>query len=136
MRTALGVAQPHTPPVELLSGGQTSAAQLGVIVQALDDAKAENVVSIDLKGKSSIGDFMIVASGRFDRHVGAIAEQVQQALKTAGAGHVHIEGLQTCDWVLIDTGDIIVHVFRPEVREFYNLEKMWLAERPGEPAAH
>ena len=75
---------------------------------------------------------MVIASGRSDRHVGAIADQLQKKLKERGARRVRVEGLKTCDWVLIDTGDIIVHVFRPEVREFYNLEKMWQAERPGD----
>ena len=89
-------------------------------------------VTIPLEGKSSIGDFMIIASGRSDRHVGAIADQIQTKLKEAGHARARVEGQDTCDWVLIDTGDIIVHVFRPEVREFYNLEKMWSAERPGD----
>ena len=82
-------------------------------------------MTIDIKKKSSIGDYMVIASGRSDRHVGAIADQIQRKLKDAGLGRVRIEGQPQCDWVLIDTGDIIVHVFRPEVREFYNLEKMW-----------
>lgn len=100
------------------------------IVNWLDEAKAEEVVSIPLEGKSALGDFMVVASGRNDRHVGAIAEQLREKLKARGEARVRVEGLNTCDWVLIDTGDIIVHVFRPEVREFYNLEKMWQAEIP------
>ena len=79
---------------------------------------------------------MVVASGRSDRHVGAIAEQIQRQLKDAGYGRVHIEGQPQCDWVLIDTGDIIIHVFRPEVRDFYNLEKMWSADRTLDPTAH
>jgi ribosome-associated protein len=102
----------------------------------LDDAKAENVVPIDIRGKSSIGDYMVIATGRSDRHVGAIAEQLQAKLRDAGHGRVRIEGRPQCDWVLIDAGDIIVHVFRPEVREFYNLEKMWSAERPADPTTH
>src|SRR5262249_30176258 len=89
---------------------------------------------IDIRGKSSIGDYMVIASGRSDRHVGAIAEQVQCKLKEAGHGRVRIEGRPQCDWVLLDAGDIIVHVFRPEVRAFYNLEKMWSAERPSDGA--
>ena len=97
---------------------------------------AEERVSIDIKDKSSIGDFMIVATGRSDRHVGAIADQVQQKLKEAGMTGVRVEGTQTCDWVVVDAGAIIIHVFRPEVREFYNIEKMWLAERPAEPPSH
>jgi len=119
-----------------LSERQKPAALLKEIVHWLDEAKAEEVVTIDLAGKSSIGDFMVIASGRSDRHVGAIAEQIQRKLKDKGLGRVRIEGLEACDWVLLDTGDIIVHVFRPEVREFYNLEKMWSAERPGEQIAH
>lgn len=102
----------------------------------LDEAKAEEIVSIDIKEKSSIGDYMIVATGRSDRHVGAIADQVLQKLKEAGMTGLRMEGQQTCDWVVVDAGAIIVHVFRPEVREFYNIEKMWQAERPPEPTSH
>lgn len=107
-----------------------SAALLADVVRWLDDAKAEEIVTIPLQGKSSLGDFMVVASGRNDRHVGAIAEQLREKLKARGEARVRVEGENACDWVLIDTGDIIVHVFRPEVREFYNLEKMWLAQIP------
>lgn len=109
----------------------TSASLLADIVHWLDEAKAEEIVDIPLEGKSSLGDFMVVASGRTDRHVGAIAEQVASKLKEAGLSGVRVEGLENCDWVLIDAGDIIVHVFRPEVREFYNLEKMWQAALPA-----
>jgi ribosome-associated protein len=77
---------------------------------------------------------MVIVTGRSDRHVGAIADQLQRKLKEKGLGRVRVEGLEACDWVLLDTGDIIVHIFRPEVREFYNLEKMWSAERPAEVA--
>ena len=113
-----------------------SEALLPHVTTWLDDAKAENVVVIDIRGKSSIGDYMVIASGRSDRHVGAIAEQVQRKLREAGKSRARIEGQPQCDWVLIDAGDIIVHVFRPEVREFYNLEKMWSAERPSDPTTH
>ena len=133
MRTALEGARRGAPHAELLSDGQKPAALLKDIVHWLDEAKAEEVVTIDLAGKSSIGDFMVVATGRSDRHVGAIAEQIGRKLKDQGLGRVRIEGMEACDWVLIDTGDIIVHVFRDEVRDFYNLEKMWSAERPVEP---
>ena len=133
MRTALEGARRGAPHAELLSDGQKPAALLKDIVHWLDEAKAEEVVTIDLAGKSSIGDFMVVATGRSDRHVGAIAEQIGRKLKEQGLGLVRIEGMEACDWVLIDTGDIIVHVFRDEVREFYNLEKMWSADRPVEP---
>jgi len=91
-------------------------------------------VVIDLKGKSSMADTMIVASGRSHRHVGAIADHVLRAIKEAGEGRARVEGLPHCDWVLIDAGDVIVHVFRPEVRQFYNLEKMWGGDRPAESA--
>ena len=133
MRTALEGSRRGAPHAELLSDGQKPAALLKDIVHWLDEAKAEEVVTIDLAGKSSIGDFMVVATGRSDRHVGAIAEQIGRKLKDLGLGRVRIEGMEACDWVLIDTGDIIVHVFRDEVREFYNLEKMWSADRPVEP---
>ena len=132
MRTALEGARTGAPHADLLSEGQKPAALLEKIVRWLDDAKAEKIVTIDLAGKSSIGDFMVVATGRSDRHVGAIAEQIGRKLKDLGLGRVRIEGLEACDWVLLDTGDIIVHVFRDEVREFYNREKMWSADRPGE----
>jgi ribosome-associated protein len=107
-----------------------SASLLAEIVNWLDDAKAEEIVSIPLEGKSSLGDYMVVASGRTDRHVGAIADQVADKIKAATGIPVRIEGVPACDWVLVDTGDIIIHIFRPEVREFYNLEKMWKAEIP------
>jgi len=102
-----------------------------VILASLDDIKAEETVAIDLRGKSSIADEMVVTSGRSHRHVGAIAERVVNDLEAAGVRRVRVEGLPNCDWVLIDAGDVIVHVFRPEVRTFYNLEKMWA---PGRPA--
>jgi ribosome-associated protein len=89
--------------------------------------KAEDIVTIDLNGKSSIGDYMVVTSGRSQRHVGAVADHVVKDLKTAGVRGVRVEGMGQGDWVLIDASDVIVHVFRPEVREFYNLEKMWSA---------
>ncbi|MFC6488893.1 ribosome silencing factor [Nitratireductor sp. GCM10026969] len=94
---------------------------------SLEDSKAEDIVSIDIQGKSPLADYMIVASGRSHRHVGAVAERLIRALKEAGLGSARVEGLAGADWVLIDSGDIIVHVFRPEVREFYNIEKMWQA---------
>jgi ribosome-associated protein len=87
--------------------------------------KAEDIVTIDLSGKSSIADAMVVASGRSQRHVASVAENVVKALHQAGVPNVRIEGLRQADWVLIDAGDVIVHVFRPEARAFYDLEKMW-----------
>ena len=124
------------PKPELVSEGSSSKHLLETILHWLHEANAEAVVAIDLNGKSSIGDFMVIASGRSDRHVGAIGEQIQRKLKEQGLGRARIEGLEACDWVLIDTGDIIVHVFRPEVREFYNLERMWSAERPTDTQTH
>ena len=87
--------------------------------------KAEDIVTIDLTGKSSIADAMVVASGRSQRHVGAVADRVIRDLGEAGLAGIKVEGMRQSDWVLIDAGDVIVHVFRPEVRAFYNLEKMW-----------
>ena len=136
MRSALEGRRKGASKPQPASSGAGSTSLLNDILRWLDDAKAEEVVAIDLKGKSSIGDFMVVASGRSDRHVGAIAEQLQKKIKETGRARVRVEGVETCDWVLIDAGDIIVHVFRPEVREFYNLEKMWLAERPTEQSSH
>ena len=102
---------------------------LNLILSRLDDMKAEETVTIDLRGKSAFSDYMIVTTGRANRHVGAIAENVTKALKENGIKSIHVEGLPNCDWVLIDSGDVVVHVFRPEVREFYNLERLW-AQNP------
>ncbi len=96
-----------------------------LILSRLDDDKAQDVVFIDLKGKSAVADGLVVASGRSHRHVGAMADHLLRALKDEGYGRARVEGLPHCDWVLIDTGDIIVHLFRPEVRGFYNIEKIW-----------
>ncbi|WP_230532847.1 ribosome silencing factor [Microvirga roseola] len=106
-----------------------------VALASLEDMKAENTVEIDLAGKTSLADTMIVTSGRSHRHVGAIADRVIQDLKDKGFGNARVEGLPACDWVLIDAGDVLIHVFRPEVRGFYNLEKMWGADRPQDRAS-
>src|SRR5258706_13470007 len=95
-----------------------------MILSRLDDMKAEETVTIDLRGKSAYSDYMIVTSGRANRHVGSIAENVAKGLKETGVKSIHIECVPNCDWVLIDSGDVIVHVFRPESREFYNLERL------------
>ncbi|MBL4894267.1 MAG: ribosome silencing factor [Emcibacter sp.] len=98
---------------------------LEVIITSLEDSKAEEIISIDLNGKTSIADSMIIASGRSTRQVGAIANHLVTNIKKAGYGHSKIEGLEKSDWVLVDAGDAIIHIFRPEVRSLYNLEKMW-----------
>jgi ribosome-associated protein len=113
-----------------VSGRRPDAEEtLSTILHRLDDMKAEETITIDLRGKSSLADYMIVTSGRANRHVGAIAEHVMKDLGEAGIKGLHVEGFPNCDWVLIDSGDVIVHVFRPEVRAFYNLEKMWTSPR-------
>lgn len=103
-------------------------AVLELILDALEDGKAENIITIDLNGKSSIADAMVVASGRSQRQVSALAGQLVEKLKAASAPMPKVEGAANADWVLIDVGDVIVHLFRPEVREFYNLEKLWMAD--------
>ena len=101
-----------------------------MILSRLDDEKAHDIVFIDLKGKSSFADGLIVASGRSHRHVGAIADHILRMLKDVGYGKAKVEGLPHCDWVLIDAGDLVIHLFRPEVRGYYNLEKIWAIDSP------
>ena len=98
---------------------------LAVVLESLDDDQAQDVVTIPLEGKSSIADHMVIASGRSTRQVAAIATHLAERLKKEGHGSPRIEGLPAADWVLIDAGDVVVHLFRPEVRSFYNLERMW-----------
>ena len=105
---------------------------LALILARLDDSKAVDTTTIDLNGKTSLADYMVVASGGSNRHVAAIAEHLLEALHKAGVSGVRTEGMPHCDWVLIDAGDVIVHVFRPEVRDFYNLEKMWSRPRTAD----
>lgn len=124
------------PSPARLSGKSAANLALNTVLASLDDAKAENIVPIDIQGKSSLADHMVIASGRSHRHVAAVADNVIKALKDAGLGTARVEGLAGADWVLIDAGDVIVHVFRPEVREFYNLEKMWLAPDLEEETIH
>ena len=104
---------------------------LRLVLTGLDDMKAEDTVTIDLAGKSTIADTMVVTSGRSSRHVGSVADHVLDDLAKAGVRNARIEGIPHCDWVLIDAGDVIVHVFRPEARAFYNLEKMWAPAKPS-----
>ena len=132
MRSPREGAHSGTPPSGFASFRANPNHLLNVVLDTLDDAKAEDVVCIDIKGKTSIGDQMVVASGRSQRHVAAVADHLSRKLKEEGFGRARVEGLPHSDWVLIDAGDVIVHVFRPEVREFYNIEKMWSADRPME----
>jgi ribosome-associated protein len=103
-----------------------------IIVQGLEDAKAEDIVTIELVGKTTLADRMFIATGRSSTHVGAIADRVVKACCDAGYATPKVEGVPLCDWVLLDVRDAIVHIFRPDIRQFYNLEKMWSADRPGE----
>jgi ribosome-associated protein len=124
------LAHVPTPDAELSTDASTDtndriAALESLILAKLDDDKAQDVVFIDLKGKTAMADGLVVASGRSHRHVGAMADHLLRSLKEAGYGRCRVEGLPGCDWVLIDTGDIIIHLFRPEVRGFYNIEKIW-----------
>ena len=107
---------------------------IDVVTASLEDSKAEEVVAIDLRTKSALADHIVIASGRSNRHVSAVADHLLRDLKEAGFGSSKVEGLQNGDWVLIDAGDIIVHIFRPEVRSFYNLEKMWSVAETSETA--
>jgi len=101
-----------------------------MIIAILDENSAQDVIEIDISGKSSVADFMIVASGRSNRHVSALADYVIQGLKDTENRNMGVEGLDASDWVLIDAGDVILHLFRPEVRAFYNLEKIWSVPLP------
>jgi len=122
---AAGAANPRSA-MRPAAHSATSDTLLAAVRASLDDDKAEDVVQIDLRGKSEMGDYMVIATGRSTRQVSAIAEKLADRLKTEFGLVAKLEGRETGDWVLIDAGDVIVHVFRPEVREFYQLEKMWL----------
>ena len=113
---------------------QASGALLDLILTSLDDDKAEDVVVIDLKGKSEMADHMVIASGRSSRQVASISDKLVDRIKQELGVLSKLEGKDAGDWVLIDTGDVVVHVFRPEVREFYQLEKMWMTPAPQEAA--
>lgn len=99
-----------------------------MVLTSLDDDLAQDIVTIDLQGKSALADHMVVATGRSQRHVGALADHLLRKLKEAGQKNIRTEGQATGDWVLVDAGDVVVHIFRAEVREFYGLEKMWATE--------
>ncbi len=109
---------------------EESAALSDFILNILDEHSAQDTLKIDIRGKSSIADYMIVTSGRSNRHVGALADYLIRGLKERGHKDIGVEGLEGCDWVLVDVGDVIIHLFRPEVRVFYNLEKIWSVPLP------
>jgi len=109
-----------------MNANQAVASKLRDLVQTcLEDDQAQDIVYIDLVGKTSFADFMVIANGRSTRQVGAMADHLKERIKDAGFGNAQIEGKANCDWVLVDAGDVVIHLFRPEVREFYNLEKIW-----------
>jgi ribosome-associated protein len=118
------------------SSDEAAVRALQLVLESLEDSKAENIVTIDIAGKSALGDFMVVVSGRSNRHVMAIADHLITDLKDDGLGRARVEGLEGGDWVLIDTGDVIVHIFRPEIRAFYNIEKMWAAPEIEDGTLH
>ena len=127
----------HSPDLSVVSAmGEGDAVDdlYALVMQQLDDDQAQEIVAIPLDGKSSVADHMVVASGRSTRQVAAMAQKLAEKVKQAGFGPVRIEGLPQADWVLIDCGDVVVHLFRPEVRSFYNLERMWSFEG-GEASA-
>jgi ribosome-associated protein len=133
--TALSTPSPVETPVETETAAPPPADALAqLILGRLDDDQAQDVITIDLQGLSPLADAIVIASGRSGRHVSAIADHLLRALKDGGYGKAQVEGLPQADWVLIDAGDIIVHLFRPEVRAFYNIEKIWSVEPPASAA--
>ena len=112
-------------PLNQFTGRARVAAIVQLVLATLEDEKASDIIQIDLTGKSEIGDSMIIASGRSARHVNAVSDALLRALKSGGVETMRCEGKPSCDWVLVDAGDVIIHLFRPEVREFYNLERIW-----------
>lgn len=118
------MTRPH-PANDTAASADTVAALHALVMQSLDDDQAQETISIPLEGKSSIADYMVIASGRSSRQVAAIAQHLAERIKKETGRSARVEGLPVADWVLIDAGDVIVHLFRPEVRSFYNLERMW-----------
>lgn len=120
---------PHT------SGDETESRRtLALIQHRLDEDKAEDIVTIDLHGKTAMADYMVIASGRSTRQVSALTDKLMEALKEVTGKSPRVEGKNAGDWVLLDAGDVIVHIFRPEVREFYQIEKMWMTDPAQSPA--
>lgn len=117
-------------------GDDAADRALQLVLASLEDSKAEDIVTINIAGKSALGDYMVVVSGRSSRHVAAISDHLVSDMKDDGLGAPRVEGLETADWVLIDAGDIIIHVFRPEIREFYNIERMWAAPEMDDGTRH
>jgi ribosome-associated protein len=130
METTLTETHKASPETPLLSESDDAKALCDYIQSVLDENSAQDVIEIDVQGKSSIADYMLVASGRSNRHVSALSDYVLRALKEQGFKSLGIEGQDAGDWVLIDVGDVILHIFRPEVRLFYNLEKIWSVPLP------
>lgn len=134
------MTQAHTASADTLKPVASMPADMNhddlhdLVMRQLDDDQAQEIVSIPLEGKSSVADHMVIASGRSTRQVASMAQKLAEKVKQAGFGPARIEGLPAADWVLIDAGDVVVHLFRPEVRSFYNLERMWSFEG-GEKAA-
>ncbi len=118
------------------SGADAARRALDTVLASLEDSKAEDIVSLNIAGKSALADYMVVVSGRSNRHVMAICEHLVTDLKEEGLGNARVEGLEAGDWVLIDAIDVIVHIFRPEVRAFYNIEKMWATPEIEEETLH
>lgn len=128
-----GAVQAATTLAQSLGKPEMGADALHqLVLSQLDDDQAQEIVTIPLEGKSSIADHMVIASGRSTRQVASMAQKLAEEIKKAGFGHARVEGLPAADWVLIDAGDVVIHLFRPEVRTFYNLERMWSFEG-GEP---
>lgn len=125
-----------TIPTSKDSGADAAARALTTVLNSLEDSKAEEIVSLNIAGKSALADYMVVVSGRSNRHVMAICEHMLKDLKQAGFSGGRVEGLETGDWVLVDAGDVIIHIFRPEIREFYGIEKMWSTRDIGEDTLH
>jgi len=127
--STVAILRAGTDRPELVSKARPDADEtLRLVLARLDDMKAEDTTTIDLRNDSAIADYMVVTSARSNRHVGSVADRVLEDLREAGLTGLRVEGMAHCDWVLIDAGDVIVHVFRPDVRAFYNIEKMWLAD--------
>jgi ribosome-associated protein len=135
-QSSIGACPLRSPPAsksKTVSNSGPEQSLLSRILKSLDDDKAEEVVTIDLLGRSSLCDAIVVASGRSRRHVASTAEHLARRLKDAGHGRIRVEGLPQGDWVLVDAGDVIIHLFRPEVRAYYDLENMWSVDETPQP---